>query len=307
MNPPSTPDPDLVVEVPNGGWDPRLRLFRAAGEVDTTVLITNRYVVLIDTMCTPAQAAAIMTHVAGELPGRQLLVINSHADYDHCWGNAVFASPGGAYPAPILGTQAAYERLVGPECAASLAKRQAEEPRFASVRLVPPTISFAGELRLDCGDLTLRLIPALGHSPDQIVVWIPEWRVLLATDAAEHPIPYVGNPATVQQLRRTLQDLVDLRPEIVIPCHGGPSAPDLLTRNLAYFDAVEERVRAALAAGRVTAAMADRDDLPELIGMPLAEMAAIAGIDPTTVSDFYRASHLLAVRALVLHCLLCGG
>jgi len=295
-------DPDAVVELPNGGWDPRLRLFRAAGEVDTTVLITERYVVLVDTMCTPAQAAAIMIQVAGELSGRQLLVINSHADYDHCWGNAVFASPGGAYPAPIIGTRAAYERLIGLDCAASLAKRQAEELRFASVRLVPPTISFEGEARIDGGDLTLCLIPAPGHSPDQIVVWIPEWRLLLATDAAEHPIPYVGNPATVQQLRRTLQELVDLRPDMVIPCHGGPSTLDLLTRNLAYFDVVEERVRAALAAGRVSAAMADRDDLPELVGMPIADMARIAGTDPTAVGDFYRQSHLLAVRALVLHC-----
>ncbi|HEY8282868.1 MAG TPA: MBL fold metallo-hydrolase [Chloroflexota bacterium] len=296
------PDPDTVVEVAHGGWDPRLRLFRAAEEVDTTVLITQRYVVLLDTMCTPAQALAIMTAIANELPGRQLLVINSHADYDHCWGNAVFASPGGPYPAPIIGTRLAYERLIGPDCAASLAKRQTEDPRFAPVRLVPPTISFEGELRIDCGDLTPHLIPAPGHSPDQIVVWIPEWRLLLATDAAEHPIPYVSDPATVAQLRRTLHDLVGLRPALVIPCHGGPSTPDLLHRNLAYFDTLEERVRAALAAGRVTAEMADRPDLPELVRMPVAEMARIAGIEPAAVSDFYRQSHLLAVRALVLQC-----
>jgi len=276
-------------------------MFRVTDEVDISAIITQRYVVLVDTAATPAQATAIMAYLAGDLAVRQLLVINSHADYDHCWGNAIFASPGGAFPAAIIAHRLAYDRLSGPDEAAYLAKKQAEDPRFASVRLVPPTISFEGELRIDCGDLTLHLIPAPGHSPDQIVVWIPAVRLLLATDAAEHPIPYVHEPATVPQLRQTLHDLVDLHPTIVLPCHGGATSPDLLSRNIAYFDALEQRVRAALAAGEVSAESADRADLPELIGMPIAEMARIAGIDPATVSDFYRNSHLLAVRALLVH------
>ncbi|MGH2389833.1 MAG: MBL fold metallo-hydrolase [Chloroflexota bacterium] len=293
--------PDAVVEVPNGGWDPCLRMFRAADEVDTFALITQRYIVLVDTMSTPAQAEAILAYVKADLPGRRLLVINSHADYDHCWGNAVFASPDGAYPALIIAHQLAYERLIGPDDAASLAGRQAEELRFAPVRLIPPTISFEGELRIDCGDLTLRLIPAPGHSPDQVVVWIPEWRLLLAADAAEHPIPYVKDHATLPQLRQTLHDLLDLKPAIVLPCHGGTTSPELIHRNIAYFAALEARVRAALTTGRITAEQMDRPDLPELIAMPIADMAGIAGIAPAAVTDFYRNSHLLAVRAMLTY------
>lgn len=294
-------DPDTVVEVPNGGWDPRLRMFRAADEVDTFALITQRYVVLVDTMSTPAQAEAILAYVRADLTGRRLLVINSHADYDHCWGNAVFAEPGGAYPAPIIGHRIAYERLIGPHDAASLAKKQAEEVRFTSVRLVPPTISFEGALRIDCGDLTLQLIPAPGHSPDQVVIWIPAWRLLLAADAAEHPIPYVKDYQTLPELRQTLHDLLDLAPAMVLPCHGGTTSPDLIHRNIAYFEVLETRVRAALAVGRVTAEQADHPDLPELIAMPIAEMADIAGMAPTAVTDFYRNSHLLAVRGMLTY------
>jgi glyoxylase-like metal-dependent hydrolase (beta-lactamase superfamily II) len=301
MNAKQTGNPDAVVELPNGGWDPRVRMFRAADEVDTVALITERYVVLLDTMSTPAQAEAILAYVRADLAGRQLLVLNSHADYDHCWGNAVFASPGGAQPAPIIAHRLAYERLTGSEDAGHLAGRQAENARFASVRLVPPTISFEGELRIDCGDLTLHLVPAPGHSPDQVVVWIPESRLLLAADAAEHPIPYVKDPATIPQFRETLHDLLDLEPATVLPCHGGTTSPDLIHRNIAYFDALERRVRAALAAGSVTAAQAEDPELPELITMPIAEPAAIAGIEPSAVTDFYRQSHRRAVRAMLLY------
>src|SRR5579872_3594342 len=108
-----------LTEVPNNGWDKRLRLFRAGDEVDTSVLVTARYVVIIDTMATPELAQALLEAALPSLEGRQLLVINTHADYDHCWGNAIFASPSGAYPAPIIAHRLAYERLIGPECAAS--------------------------------------------------------------------------------------------------------------------------------------------------------------------------------------------
>ncbi len=301
MNAMQTGNPDAVVELANGGWDPRVRMFRAADEVDTVALITNRYVVLLDTMSTPAQAEAILAYVRADLAGRQLLVLNSHADYDHCWGNAVFASPGGAQPAPIIAHRLAYERLTGSEDARYLARRQSEEARFASVRLVPPTISFEGELRIDCGDLTLRLLPAPGHSPDQVVVWIPELRLLLAADAAEHPIPYVKDPETIPQFRETLHDLLDLEPVTVLPCHGGAGSPDLIHRNIAYFAALERRIRAALTEGRVTAKEAEDPDLPARIAMPIADMAAIAGIEPGAVTEFYRQSHRRAVRAMLLY------
>lgn len=292
--------PDDPVELPNaGGWDERLRVFRAGDEVDTFALVTDRYLVLVDTMSTPRLAAGILDRVRPALAGRQLLVINTHADYDHCWGNATFATPSGLHPAPIIAHALASARLRGQESRDSLARRQAQEPRFAEVRLVAPTITFTDRLRIDGGDLTLELIPTPGHSEDHVCVWVPELRLLLAGDAAEQPFPYVSDPTTLGTLRQTLRQFVALHPAMVLPCHGGTTDPALLTRNMAYFDELERTVAAALAAHRVPLDWSTREDLPDLVGLPYAEALQLAGATATTTTAFYRSVHLLAVRAMV--------
>jgi glyoxylase-like metal-dependent hydrolase (beta-lactamase superfamily II) len=286
-----------LTEVPNGGWDERVRLFRAGQEVDTCVVVTKRYLIVVDTMATPELAAAIMEIVSDALAGRQLLVINTHADYDHCWGNAIFESPGGRYPAPILAHDQARKRMRSNEARQSLERRQQESKRFANVRLIEPTITCSDAMTIDGGDLTLELLPTPGHTEDHLSVWIPELRLLLAGDAAEYPFPYVEEAATLPILLHSLERLAGLRPDKVIPCHGGPSDAALIARNLAYFAEVERRVRTALASGLVPSDWRERDDLPELIGFSFEEGVQIAGGPPAGVPAFYRGFHLAALRA----------
>jgi glyoxylase-like metal-dependent hydrolase (beta-lactamase superfamily II) len=289
-----------LTEVPNSGWDRRLRLFRAGDEVDTAALITERYVVILDTMATPELAAAMMDLVRPELAGRHLLVINTHADYDHCWGNALFAAPGGAYPAPILAHEQARERLHSDEARQYLERRQRTASRFANVRLVAPTITFTSGLRVDGGDLTLELIPTPGHTVDHVSVWIPELRLLLAGDAAEQPFPYVEAAETLPILRQSLEQLAALNAATVIPCHGGTTDPALLTRNIAYFNEVERRVQRALASGQVAADWREREGIAEMIGMPFEQALKDMEVSPAySEDDMYRTFHRAAVRAML--------
>lgn len=290
-----------ATEVPNGGWDPRLRQFRAGDEVDTTVLITTRYVVLIDTMTTPELARDIVQALAPELATRQLLVVNTHADWDHAWGNALFAGPSSAFPAPIIGHALTRARLLAAETRDYLAERQTSEPRLASVTLVPPTITFIDTLSIDGGDLTLELIPTPGHTPDHVAVWLPELRLLLAGDAAEHPFPHIANAADLPILRASLQKLAALDPALVIPCHGGTTAPDLIARNLAYFDEVERRCQTALTANAITPGLLPAADLPAAIAFPFDEAVRMAGAEPDAIPTFYRRFHDEAIRVTLEH------
>jgi glyoxylase-like metal-dependent hydrolase (beta-lactamase superfamily II) len=200
---------------------------------------------------------------------------------------------------PIVGHAIAAERLRGERERHALREKQREDPRFAEVRLVPPTITFEGALRIDGGDLTLELIHTPGHTEDHIAVWVPELRLLLAGDAAEHPFPCVGAPETLPELRRSLERLARLEPAAVIPCHGGTTDPGLLDRNMAYFEALERLAGDALAAGRVPADWASRADLPDTLGLPYEEAVRRAGADPAVAPGFYRDFHLAAARAVM--------
>ena len=151
-------------------------------------------------------------------------------------------------------------------------------------------------------DDTVALLPTPGHTPDHVSVWIPELRLLLAGDAAERPFPYVGDPDGLPALRGSLRTLAALAPETVIPCHGGPSDVGLLARDLAYFDDIERRAGAALASGALPSDWRQREDLPELLGLPYEEALRALAIAPESVPELwgYRHFHLLACRAALL-------
>lgn len=289
-------------ELENGGWDERVRVFRAGIQmVDTAVVFTERYAVLVDTMATPELAAEIVDRVHDALGGRQLVVVNTHADWDHCWGNAAFA-PGGPYRALIIAHERTRERLRSEEARQELEEKQRGSSRFATVRLVEPDVTFETGLRIHGGDLTLELLPTPGHTPDHTSVWIPELRLLLAGDAAEYPFPYVGDPAALPTLRASLRQLAALAPSTVILCHGGSWDAGLLARSIAYFDDLEQRAHTALASGVLPADWREREDLPELLGLPYEAALQAQGVTPEAIpgSWDYHGFHLRACRAAVL-------
>jgi glyoxylase-like metal-dependent hydrolase (beta-lactamase superfamily II) len=285
-----------IVEAPNGGWDPRVRLFRAGTEVDVFVVMTSRFVVFVDTTATPENAAAIVETMRPALATRLPLVIATHADYDHAWGNAAFAGPDAACHAPIVGHRSTYERLRGEHAREQLERMQRAEPRLTHVRLVPPTIVFEDGLRIDGGDLTLELLHTPGHTEDHVAVWIPEIRTLLAGDAAEQPFPAPRVPEDLPILRASLRRLQGLAPLVVLPCHGGTHDPGLLERNLAYFDHLQHTLAALLDAGPAPADWRTRQDLDLVVGLPFAEMPMALDAPPTTL-DFYHDMHRLNLVA----------
>ncbi len=292
-----------VSEEPNGGWDARLRWFHAGDEVDTFALVTQRYVVVIDTMATPELAAQVMRLLQPDLPGRTLLVVNTHADYDHSWGNDLFVAPGSPYPAPIIGQAFVTERLATGADAEYLVEMQGTDPRFAAVRIIPPTITFGDTLRIDGGDLTIELLPTPGHVIDHLSVWVPELRLLLPGYAAGAPFPYVGDPNSLPAMRVAIERLRALGATMVIPCHGGTTDPGLLDRNLAYFDLLERLVRDALATHTPPANWRDDSvtgELPDALGLPLEQVAQQAGFPLEGDLTFTRWSHACALRATLV-------
>ena len=258
------------------GVDPRLILLRAGAEVDAVLVLAARMAVLVDTLPTPALCAEALARLAPRIGGRPLYVVNSHMDWDHFWGNAAVAGR-----APILAQRAALPRYHDPAMPALLARKAAEETRFAGLALHPPDITFEGELALQGGDLTLQLLHTPGHTPDHLSVWIPEIATCLAVDAAEWPVPEVwsDDPADLAALRGSLARLRALGARCVLPAHGQTTSPALLDGNIAYFDALERRLRAGG---------------PE---PALAELVPEAAALPPDQAEFYRGCHASNLRA----------
>ncbi len=281
--------------------DQRIRVFRryfsAPGEfdmmqVDAYVVISKHYVVVCDTLLCPEDAASMLQTVHGELSGRQLLVINSHADWDHCWGNAYFSA---TRRAPIIAHKLCRQRLQSPEALAELADYQARFATFQHVVLIPPDQTFTQRYTIHDDDLTLELLPAPGHYTDHLAVWIPELRLLLAFDAVEHPLPQIENAQGVRPMQATLEGFLALQPHTILCSHGKINSPVVVAENLAYVRQIERRCRLWLATNQT--ASVDTARAAILTDYPFTEVVA----QPEQVEDpaFYRSAHEQNVDAVL--------
>ncbi len=240
--------------VPEHSGDPRVRVFRClfappdeseSMEVDAYAVITDRFVALLDTLLCPEDMAFVIEQLHDVLPGRQLLVINSHADWDHAWGNCYFRQHGQA-TVPIIAHSHCFTRLNSPEAQVELHEYQQQYTVFPNVVLTPPTITFTQGLTLHGGDLTLELLPAPGHHADHIAAWIPELQLLLAFDAVERPIPIIGDKNGVLPMRDTLERFLNLHPQRVLCSHGNTTTVTMVEQNLAYLRNLEQHCQLAL-------------------------------------------------------------
>ena len=292
---------DTVSLVPNQGWDARILVCRCGTLVDTFIIVSERYVVLIDTLINQRTAEALLEIAREHLPTRQLLVVNTHADWDHAWGNHVFAGPSAVMPAPIIASRVCAERLRSDAAQRKLAELRASAPgRFDDVVLTPPSVLFEQQLVIDGGDLTLELFTTPGHKPDHIAVFIPQIRTLLPGDAAELPFPFVESAATMPAMRDSLARMAALNAETVLYCHAPVTiGPGLLQQNMAYFDTIEQRCRVALARGG-TGRPAASADVEALVGFAFAE-ALPADADAAALEGFYRPGHQASIRAMLEH------
>jgi glyoxylase-like metal-dependent hydrolase (beta-lactamase superfamily II) len=290
---------DRVELVPNAGWDPRILVCRCAPTVDAFIVVAARYVVLIDTLINPATARAMLAIAREHLSGaRSLLVVNTHADWDHCWGNQLFAGPDAEAPAAVIASRRCAELFRTPEAVPLLQQMQAREPgRFEEVRLTPPTLLFDDRLTIDGGDLTLDLFLAPGHTPDHVAIHLPEIGTVLAGDAAEFPFPFARSADALPQLRASLARLVALQPSAALYCHAPEtSGPDLLAENIAYFDTLETRCRAALARG-IPAQPVPGTDLETLVNLPFAD--ALPSRHAAAIPPFYAEGHRAHIRMML--------
>jgi glyoxylase-like metal-dependent hydrolase (beta-lactamase superfamily II) len=275
--------------LPNQGWDPCILVCRNGGLVDVFIIVTERYVVLVDTLINATTAERMVAFAQPYLvDNRQLLVVNTHADYDHAWGNQLFAGPRALHPAPIIARRLCAKRFhQQDDLPQRLREMQAQEPAiFDEVRLTPPTVLFDEQLWIDGGDLTLQLFATPGHTQDQLSLYIPEIQTLLAADAAELPYPIV-NEGGMASLRQSLAKMAALQPTTAFYCHAPVTiGPQLLHDNIAYFDGLERCCRAAHARGIITLPEDDAE-LIQLLACPF-ELVTPTGEHWQNVDEAYR-------------------
>lgn len=202
-------------------------------DVRGAVVEGNDRVLVWDTLSKPRDMRGVM-ELAGNKP---VDVVYSHADWDHCWGTA------GLTVQTVIAHERAAERFQSGEAARRLNEKQTQEPgQWDTVRLMPPTVTFAESLTLDLGGVTVELHALPGHTADCIVAWIPAWRVLLAGDTIETPLPYFNDESVTllpEWIRRLEAWNSKEQINAVVPSHGAVGDRSLISQNINYLRALQ--------------------------------------------------------------------
>lgn len=201
-------------------------------------VVTDDRVVVFDALGSPALAEDLVAEIRRitPLPIRHVIVSHYHAD--HIYGLQVFKALG----AEVIAHEGARQYLASDTAALRLqASREELAPWIdAHTRLVEPDRWLADGATLTLGGTEFRILHAgPAHSPEDLVVYLPQRRVLLAGDLVFRArVPFVGQADSGGWVR-SLDRLLALDADVVVPGHGPVSQhaqADLrLTRDYLVF------------------------------------------------------------------------
>jgi len=130
-----------------------------------------------------------------------------------------------------------------------LGELEAAMQRLPEMRYVPADVTFTSELTIHLGSREVRLMHlGRGNTPGDIVVWVPDAKVVAAGDLVVNPTPYSFGSFHGEWIE-TLRKLKGLGAATIVPGHGPPM------KDAAYVDTLIEllgatRSRVAAAVGK---------------------------------------------------------
>lgn len=206
---------------PAGGW-----CLNNAG-----VLAGADGTVVIDTVATVRRALRLRESVAGIGAGPVRTLVNTHHHGDHTFGNDVFGA------VTIVAHHAARTEMAESGLGLTSLWPQVD---WGQVRLALPTLTFAGRLTLHVGDRPAELIhvgPA--HTTNDVVVWLPEDRVLFAGDVAMSGVTPFNLMGSVTGALRAVDQLRRLGPRTIVCGHGPVTGPEVLDQTAEYLEWIQ--------------------------------------------------------------------
>ena len=236
---------------PHGGW----------GYSNTTLIAGHQASLLIDTLWDLPRTAWMLDAFRSRLGSAPITqVVNTHSDGDHWFGNQLTGS------AEIVATRAAALQMnnhgPGQMGALRAASRVFRAMRgdwraaadyfdamllpfdFRNIKPALPTRTFSGKLQIAPGGRRVELIelgPA--HTAGDLVVYLPDDRVLIAGDILFHGVTPVLWDGSAANWIRACERILDWKVDVVVPGHGPVTDLGAVDAMRKYWQFLERAVR----------------------------------------------------------------
>ncbi len=237
--------------VPNGSW----------GETNIGLLDCKGKTVLIDTFWDLQFTHEFLHHSHSILDNSPIeIVINTHADGDHCWGNQLFKDK------EIIATQACVHQMhhinplslrslqtggkylgslpwLGLDAFGKYMSNMFKPYDFSDVVITDPNKSFVGEYCLNVNGVEILVIEVgPGHTDGDALVFVPDRKLVYSGDILFVGVTPVMWSGPLDNLVRGLEKLKALPVDSIVPGHGPLADNHSVQLALDYWHFLDEQL-----------------------------------------------------------------
>lgn len=248
-------------------------------DISVCVVVGDNGLLLVDTRCNPREADEIRSDIAELSSAPVRWVANTHAHYDHSFGNQRFGD------AEIIGHHLLPRHFADFEQPrlTAWAANPAGSPQYDwdQVELTPPTVLVRSPHELDLGNRTVRFHPlSPGHTDTDLVVEIPDAATWLVGDIIEQSgPPMYGSGSFPLDWPGVLDTLAgSIGPnDVLIPGHGSPVDRAFLLEQAAVLHVVADGIRSSFDHHEPVESASERIASASRLPLEIVESAVLRG------------------------------
>ena len=211
------------------------------------IVIGRDGILVVDPLISAKEAQLFLADIRKVSDKPIKYVVNTHTHLDHAFGNSVFAKQG----AIIISHDADRKLLekVGEATLKNIGNYGLKSEDMIGTEIVYPSLTFSARMAIDLGGETVELIRAApSHTEGSVIVYLPAKKLLFSGDILFTDFhPYLAD-GDMSGWTRTLDELIAMDVERIIPGHGPLSTKKDLREMKEYLLLFDAKAR-ELAAG----------------------------------------------------------
>ena len=185
--------------------------------VNSTLIVGDTGAILIDTGFTDEVGAHLAKTIARLTPKPVTHIVNTHHHGDHSFGNVAFPQ------AKVISSEMCRKLLIEGEAEWLAMVEGLVGRKFPNTRAVPATEVYAKNSRKQVTLDGVKLefwVPEAAHTAGDMLIWLPDDKVLIGGDVLVNQVTPNFRDATVKQWIATLAEVKKIPAKTIIPGHG---------------------------------------------------------------------------------------